>query len=136
MGAEKIGSMKCVSTQKVLPSNGGNPKFEVVVPSGSGTLAGAEVLQAMSTYYSEVGADGIIRGECPDAGVIMVADGMATFSATGVGSFTEDGGASFKGMAYFKASAPSLASLNGAAVVFNWDVDGAGNGPWELWEGN
>ena len=49
MGAEKIGSMKCVSTQKVLPSNGGNPKFEVVVPSGSGTLAGAEVLQAMST---------------------------------------------------------------------------------------
>ena len=29
MPAEKLGSMKCTSTQKVLPANGANPRFEV-----------------------------------------------------------------------------------------------------------
>ena len=105
MPAEKIGSLKCITSQKVLPANAGNPRFEVTVPSGSGTLAGAEIFQA-----------------------------MATFRASGIGTFTEDGGAAFKGIAYFQTSAPSLSNLNGAAVVYNWDVDGEGNATWELWE--
>ena len=64
----------------------------------------------------------------------MAADGVATFRATGIGSFTEDGGVAFKGMVYFQTSAPSLSSLNGASVVYNWDVDPEGNATWELWE--
>ncbi|MEC9278507.1 MAG: hypothetical protein VYC23_04295 [Chloroflexota bacterium] len=134
MSAEKLGSIKCVTSQKVLPANGTSPRFEVSALSGSGTLAGAEIFQCMATYQSEVLPDGTIVGECPNSGVVIAADGMATFAATGVGSFTEDGGAAFKGVVYFRTSAPSLASLNGAAVVYNWDVDAEGNAAWELWE--
>ena len=133
MPAEKIGSIKTTTTTKVLPANGLNPTFEVSAPDGSGTLAGTEV-QSMATYSSELRPDGTIYGECPNSGVIMAADGVATFRATGIGSFTEDGGVSFKGMVYFQTSAPSLSSLNGAAVVYNWDVDPEGNATWELWE--
>ena len=134
MPAEKLGSIKSIVTQKVLPANGTNPRIEVTAISGSGTLAGAEIFQAMVTYQSEVRPDGIIYGECPNSGLVIAADGMATFRATGIGSFTEDGGAAFKGVVYFETSAPSLASLNGAAVVYNWDVDAEGNAAWELWE--
>ena len=64
----------------------------------------------------------------------MTSDGVATFRASGTGSFTEDGGATFKGIVYFETSAPSLSSLNGAAVVYNWDVDAEGGATWELWQ--
>jgi len=133
MPVEKIGSIKAVTTVKVLPANGTNPRFEVSAPSGSGTLAGADV-QSMATYSAELREDGTIYGECPNSGVIMASDGVATFRASGIGAFTEDGGTSFKGIVYFQTSAPSLSSLNGAAVVYNWDVDAEGNATWELWE--
>lgn len=133
MPAEKIGSIKAVTTVKVLPANGTNPRFEVSAPSGSGTLAGADV-QSMATYSAELREDGTIYGECPNSGVVMASDGVATFRASGIGAFTEDGGTSFKGIVYFQTSAPSLSSLNGAAVVYNWDVDAEGNATWELWE--
>ena len=83
---------------------------------------------------SELREDGTIYGECPNSGVVMAADGIGTFRATGIGSFTEDGGVAFKGVVYFQTAAPSLASLNGAAVVYNWDVDAEGNATWELWD--
>jgi hypothetical protein len=35
----------------------------------------------------------------------MAADGVATFRATGAGSFTADGGTSFRGVAYFQSQA-------------------------------
>jgi len=133
MPAEKIGSIKAVTTIKMLPANGTNPRFEVSAPSGNGTLAGADV-QTMATYSAELREDGTIYGECPNSGVVMASDGVATFRASGIGAFTEDGGTSFKGIVYFQTSAPSLASLNGAAVVYNWDVDVEGNATWELWE--
>ena len=65
------------------------------VPGGSETLAGAGV-QMMATYSSELRADGTIHGEFPNSGVVMAADRIATFRATGVGSFTEDGGPTFR----------------------------------------
>ena len=132
--AEKLGSIRAVTTAKSLPANGTNPRFEVNAISGSGTLAGAEIFQIMATYSAEMRGDGTIYGECPNAGVIIAADGVATFRATGIGNFTETGGTTFKGMVYFETSAPSLASLNGAAVVYNWDVDAEGNAAWELWQ--
>jgi hypothetical protein len=134
MASEKLGSIKAITTTKTLSANGALPRFEVNALSGSGTLAGADIVQMMATYSAEMRADGTLYGECPNAGLVIAADGIATFRATGIGTFTEDGGATFKGMAYFQASAPSLASLNGSAVIYNWDVDGAGNAAWELWE--
>ena len=134
MASEKLGFIKAVTTTKTLPANGTLPRFEVAVPSGSGTLAGVDIFQMMATYSAEMREDGTLYGECPNAGLVIAADGVATFRATGIGTFTEDGGATFKGMVYFQTSAPSLASLNGAAVVYNWDVDAEGNAAWELWQ--
>jgi hypothetical protein len=37
---------------------------------------------------------------------------------------------------YFQSEAPSLAGLNGKAVVYDWDVDANMNATWELWEWN
>ena len=132
MPAEKVGSLTAQTTIKTLPANETYPRFETSA-TGGGTLAGGEV-QCMATYSAEIRPSGFLYGECPNAGVIMAADGVATFRATGTGSFTEDGGASFKGVVYFETTAPSLASLSGAAVVYNWDVDAEGNATWEMWE--
>ena len=100
----------------------------------NGTLAGVDIFKMMATYSAEMREDGTLYRECPNAGLVIAADGVATFTTTGIGTFTEDGGATFKGMVYFQTSAPSLASLNGAAVVYNWDVDAEGNAAWELWQ--
>ena len=132
MLGEKLGSMQLTTSNKALPANGALPRFETTT-EGSGTLAGTGV-QGMATYTSDMRADGTLYGECPNQGVVMAADGVATFTATGIGTFTEDGGSIFKGMVYFQASAPSLSSLNGKAVVYDWVVDPEGNASWDLWE--
>ena len=132
MLGEKVGSMTATTRNKNLPGDGACPKFETST-DGGGTLAGVEV-KTMATYSAEMRADGSIYGECPNAGVIMTADGVATFRATGAGRFTEDGGSSFRGAVYFQTAAPSLASLNGKAFVYEWDVDSNGDATWEVWE--
>ena len=132
MLGEQIGSLTASTTNKPLPVDGALPKFEVTA-TGSGTLAGAEV-QTLAVYSAEMRADGTLYGECPNAGVVMTQDGVATFRATGAGSFTADGGAIFRGAVYFQASAPSLASLNGICCAYHWDVDAEGNATWDIWE--
>jgi len=67
-----------------------------------------------------------------EKGMVFVADGWATFSATGVGVNTEDGGSAWKGSSYFETSAPSLSELNGKCIVFYWNVDPEGTATWEL----
>ena len=131
MLGEQIGSLTASTTNKPLPVDGALPKFEVTA-TGSGTLAGAEV-QTLATYAAQMRADGTLYGECP-AGVIMTGDGVATFRATGTGSFTADGGAIFRGAVYFQAAAPSLSSLNGTCGIYHWDVDAEGTATWEIWE--
>ena len=131
MLGQKLGAIECTSRSKVLPAEGALPKFEVTA-EGSGTLAEVDV-NTLATYQGAMRADGFLYGECPNSGVIMAADGVATFRATGIGSFTQDGGSSWRGVVYFHATAPTLASLNGVAVAYTWDVDGAGNAKWELW---
>ena len=132
MLGEKVGSITSATTIKTLSAEGGRPVFEVSA-QGAGKLLDADV-QSMATYFANVQADGSLYGECPEAGVVMAQDGMGTFRATGVGEFTPDGGSSFRGMVYFQSTAPSLAALNGKAVVYHWDVDAEGMAIWELWE--
>ena len=132
MLGEKIGSISGPTVMKALPAVNGSPSFETSA-TGSGTLAGAEV-NSFATYSSTMRADGSFYGECPNSGVIMAGDGVATFRATGIGSPTAEGGFSFRGAVYFDTTAPSLASLNGIAVVYDWEVDASGNASWELWE--
>ena len=132
MLGEQIGSLTATTTNKPLSADGALPKFETTAP-GSGTLAGAEV-QSMATYSAEMRADGTLYGECPNQGIVMAQDGVATFRATGTGSFTADGGAIFRGAVYFQAAAPSLSSLNGTCGMYEWDVDAEGNATWNIWE--
>ena len=132
MLGEIIGELKATTTNKALPSDGALTIFETSA-EGAGTLAGADV-QFLATYSSEMRADGTLYGECPNQGIVMTQDGVATFRASGVGAFTAEGGATFRGVVYFQASAPSLSSLNGTCGVYHWDVDAEGNATWEIWE--
>ena len=131
MLVDKLGTIRCTSRSKVLPTEGSLPKFETTA-EGSGTLAGVNV-KSIATYQGAMRSDGFLSGECPNSGVVIANDGVATFKATGIGSFTDEGGSSWKGVVYFDAASPSLGSLNGVAVAYTWDVDAEGNATWELW---
>ena len=64
MLGEKIGEIKATAVTKVLPGNDCKPKFETTT-DGTGTVLGVEVT-AMTTYWSEMDADGTLYGECPN----------------------------------------------------------------------
>ena len=131
MLGEKLGSMTATSVAKVLPSEGTLPKFEVTA-QGSGTIAGVQV-QFMGTYHTEMRADGSMYGECPNSALLMAADGVATLKASGVGRTEPDGSTKFRGIFYIETTAPSLMSLNGKAIVQEYDVDAEGNATSEMW---
>ena len=57
----------------------------------------------MASYVAKMQADGSLYGERPNAGVVVAADGVGTYRATGAGSFTADDGTSFRGVAYFQS---------------------------------
>jgi hypothetical protein len=135
MLGEKVGFITGATSMKSLPAVNGSPSLETTASGLTGTLAGAEVT-SFATYSATMKADGSFYGECPNSGVIMTADGVATFRATGTGSPTADGGFSFRGVAYFETAAPSLSSLNGVAIAYEWDVDANGHASWGLWEWN
>ena len=135
MLGDKTGSCTATATNKALPRHDGVlPSFETSA-DGSGTLAGAEVT-IMATYNANMLADGTLDGECPSSGIVMAQDGVATFKANGLGTFNAEGGVHFVGSCYFQASAPSLSSLNGKCIVYEWDVTADGAATWELWEWN
>ena len=115
MLGEKVGELQASTTTKALPAEGSNPRFETTV-EGSGTLLGVEI-NWLATYWAEMNADGTLYGECPNQGVIISGDGIGTFRANGSGRFTEEGGAYFRGSAFFRTSSPSLANLSRFQVV-------------------
>jgi len=133
MLGEKVGSISGPTSMQAIPAVDGNPAFETVASGLSGTLAGTDVT-SFATYSAAMRDDGSFYGECPNSGVIMAADGVGTFRATGIGSPTDDGGFAFKGVVYFESAAASLSSLNGVAVVYDWNVDANGDASWDLWE--
>ena len=117
MSLKKIGTIKSSTTPRVLPAIEGRPRMEVTAVGVSGELLGTAVFGSFATYQAEMKPGGHWQGECPDSGFIAVADGVATFSATGVGVNTEDGASAWKGVCYFQTSAPSLSELNGMCIV-------------------
>lgn len=133
MLGDHLGTIQGPTSMKAMPAIGGMPTLETTASGLTGMLAGSEVT-SFATYSATMRADGSFYGECPNAGVVMTADGVATFRATGAGNPTADGGFVFKGVVYFEAQAPSLGSLNGKAVVYDWIVDPEGNATWDLWE--
>ncbi|MBD26752.1 MAG: hypothetical protein CL452_03285, partial [Acidimicrobiaceae bacterium] len=80
MLGENLGTISGPTSMKALPAINGSPVFETVASGLTGTLAGAEVT-SFATYSARMRADGSFQGECPNSGVIMTSDGVATFSA-------------------------------------------------------
>ena len=62
----------------------------------------------------------------------MATDGIATGRATGADSTDSDGGSN-RGACYFETTAPSLMSINGNTMVYEWDVDAGGSANWNIW---
>jgi hypothetical protein len=133
MLGEKIGEFQGkITGQRVLPPEGGRPKFETTTET-SGAILGIPA-RVIATYWSVILPDGSIYGEII-GGVFMAQDGdMASYKAQAAGRFTADGGSSLRGAAYAQGATGKLAPLNGLALVHEWDVDGNGNGTWRLWE--
>ena len=132
MIGEKVALMKGIAQNKALPAVNGLPTMETTA-QGQGTIAGLEG-QFFATYSATMQPDGSFFGECPNSGIVMTANGPATFRATGAGTPTAEGGVKFRGACYFQSSAEQLSSLNGKACAYNWDVDAEGNAVWEIWE--
>ena len=120
MLGKKVGTVTGSATNSLEPAVGASPRFSTVA-EGSGSFLGVDV-QNMVKFTAEMNIDGSLYGECPNSGLLMASDGVATF------------GSSFRGAVYFQASAPSLSDLNGKAFVFHWEVDAAGGTVWDVWE--
>ena len=135
MLGEKLGEFRGkVTGQRVLPAVEGRPTLETSFEI-SGTILGLTATM-LGTYWSTVRPDGTLYGECPQQGLLMTQDGeMATWTGTGAGRFTGQGsGVSFRGTVYFQTTSPTLARLNGIAVLHEWEVDAHGNAHTPLWE--
>ena len=131
MLGENVGNTQGkVTGRRVLPSEGG-PSVEITIAEAGKTL-GLDV-QVYATYSADLRPDGTLFGS--GQGVAMAANGEgATFTGSGVGRFTEQGGASFRGALYFQSTGATLSRLNGVAVVFEHDADATDNTSTKLWE--
>jgi len=120
-----------VTGRRVLPNPAGGAKMESSFEA-SGKLVNVEVNE-VGTYWSVVRPDGTLYGE--GQGVIMGKGGeAASWVGSGVGTFTKDGGVSYRGAVYYTTSAAAWARLNRVATVFEFEVDAQGNSRAQLWE--
>jgi len=132
MLGEQIGELHGKRTaRRVLPAEGGQFKVEVSF-EGNGKVLGVDVHE-VGTYWSVSLPGGGLYGE--GQGVVLSANGgAATWKGGGVGKFGEGGAVSYRGAIYYSSAAPGFARLNGAAVLFEFDVDAEGNTHSKLWE--
>jgi hypothetical protein len=120
-----------ISNQRVLPSEGGAPRVE------TSFLADERILgvdaKTMGTYTATLRPDGRLAGQ--GQGVVMGSGGeMATWSGNGLGAFTGGSNISWRGIIYYQSSSPAWESLNGVAVVFEYDVDSEWHTKSAAWE--
>jgi hypothetical protein len=84
-------------------------------------------------YWSMLRPDGTLYGE--GSGIVMTAEGPATWKGAGVGHPTGEGmGATFRGAIYFETRAGPLDRLNHSAVVYEFAVDPDGKCRTQVWE--
>ena len=117
--------------RRLLSVDGGQFKVEVSF-EGNGKLLGVDVNE-IGTYWAESLSSGGLYGE--GQGVVLAADGsVATWKGGGEGKFGAGGAVGYRGAIYYSSASPSFARLNGAAVVFEFDVDAEGNTSSRIWE--
>ena len=121
-----------ITSQRVLPSDGTNPKVETSVHM-TGKFLGIDATNIV-TYWTVMRSMGPLYGEAN--GIIMTKDGdVLTYIAHGVGKFTGYGSAaSFRGDNYIQVPSEKFTRLNSVAIIFEYEVDDDGNTQAKLWE--
>jgi len=103
-----------------------------VTDQGMGTLCGLSVTQTV-TYVGTMRPNGTISGG--GSGMTMTSDGeAATFRGTGVGRFVRPGVISWRGALLYETASEKLGSLNGIAVLFEYEIDESGKSEGRLYE--
>jgi hypothetical protein len=132
-----LGELVCelkgkVKVRRVLPHHEGGMKVEVSTES-SGKLLGVDVTD-MTTYEATMQPGGFLFGMGQGA-TLGKGGEMAMYRANGVGKMTGKGSAvSFRGALYMMSPSPRWASLNGTALVFEYEEDENGNTGVKVWE--
>jgi hypothetical protein len=120
--------------RRVLPS--GNGPCVEITGELTGELGGVAATW-IGTYTSKFRPDGSLYGECDDQGLVMTADGVGTWTGSGVGWLSGgDGAASFRGAVYLTSAPPALAELGKVALVFEYEVAADGTATLALWAWN
>ena len=131
MLGDKAGSMIFQETSKPIDSGKyGLPAMDTHTV-GSGKLLGYDV-QSRAAFTAHMRPDGSWAGHAY-AGVVMCAEGVATYKCDGVGNMTEAGGVSFRGGAIFETTSEALSELNGKYYMFTYEADAEGKAVWELY---
>lgn len=131
MLGDQLGEERGKRTGRRVLSVDGGFKVEVAFES-KGKLLGVDITE-IGTYWSQNNPDGSLYGE--GQGVVITNDGdVATWKGAGVGKFVGGGAVSYRGAIYYSTASQKLARLNGAATVFEFDVDPEGNTHSKLWE--
>ncbi|MCI0414491.1 hypothetical protein L0222_17070 [bacterium] len=132
MLGERIGTEKGKVTGRRVLSNDDLTVRVETSQEGEGQILGVKY-QSMATYWSIMRNSGTLFGE--GQGVAMMENGeTATWRGQGVGTPKTDGGVSFRGAIFFETSSSKLSALNSMAVVFEYEVDAAGNYSSQSWE--
>ncbi len=130
MIGDKIGEERGkITGQRALPTDG-PPTVETSFEA-SGNLHGVGH-KTIATYAGVMRPDGNLYGE--GQGVVMTADGGATWKGTGIGKFGPDGSISYRGVIYYQTTSPSLQRLNDVAAVYEYEIDPEGNTRGQFWE--
>jgi hypothetical protein len=132
MLGEKIGSESGkVTSQRVLPNPGGNPKMETSYQA-TGTLLGISYT-ITATYWAVARNDGTLYGE--GQAVLLGKGGeMATWIGQGVGTIKKDGSVSYRGAVYYQSESPAWSRLSRVVAIFEFEMDTQGNCRDESWE--
>lgn len=132
MLGERIGEgVGKVTSQRVLPSEGGAPQIETSFQS-AGSVYGVPTSE-LGTYVAALRADGTLYGQ--GQGVMMGKNGeTATWAGGGVGKPKPDGSISYRGAVYVQSASPAWVRLNALACLFEYEVDAQGNTRSQIFE--
>jgi hypothetical protein len=107
------------------------PKVEVSFRQ-AGKLLGVEGVD-MATYWSVMTAPDVMYGE--GQGLIRSKGGeMACYRATGTARMAKGPMPVWRGVLYIQSPTPKWGTLNGTAIVYEYEVDENDNTHVKLWE--